>query len=89
MKYEEYIIDNLEEFTLSTRRLVFNGFGHGDISDSEDFIDLMKDPGSEGAKEMDSILSQNESLVIVKNLATKQKHKKKKIYQYNLYKFLI
>lgn len=82
MKYEEYIIDDLEEFTLSTRRLVFNGFGQGEVSDSEDLVDLMKEPATEDSKEMDDILSQHESLIVVKNLATKQKHKKKNIYRY-------
>lgn len=83
MKYEEYIIDDLEDFTLSTRRLVFNGFGQGgESSNSEDFIDLMKDPGEDGAKEMEEVLSQQESIIIIKNLATKQKHQTKNIYRY-------
>jgi hypothetical protein len=83
MKYDEYIIDDIEEFALSSRRLVFNGFGQGEVDDSQDLIDLMKKPEEEESiKELDEILTQDESLVIIKNLATKQKHKTKNIYRY-------
>lgn len=82
MKYEEYIVDDLEELTLSSRRLVFNGFGQGEVFNEEDLIDLMKEASEASTKEMDDILSQHESLIIVKNLVTKQKHKTKNIYRY-------
>jgi hypothetical protein len=82
MKYDEYIIDDIEEFALSSRRLVFNGFGQGEVDDPQDLIDLMKEPEEESIKELDEILTQDESLVIIKNFATKQKHKTKNIYRY-------
>ena len=82
MKYDEYIIDNLEDFTLSTRRLVFNGFGQGETSDTEDFFDLLKAPKGDAAQEMDEVLSQQESIIIVKNLTIKQKHKTKNQYRH-------
>jgi hypothetical protein len=78
MKNEQYIIDDLEEFTLSARRLVFNGFGKGLVEDPDEFTDLMKEQNEELSKEMDEVLTQKESLVIVKSLAIEQKHKYKK-----------
>jgi hypothetical protein len=85
MKNEQYIIDDIEEFTLSTRRLVFNGFGQGAVEDPDEFTDLMKEQTQELTEEMDQVLTQKESLIIVKNLAIQQKHK----YELNKSRFII
>jgi hypothetical protein len=82
MKNEQYIIDDLEEFTLSARRLVFNGFGKGAVEDPDEFTDLMKEQTQELTEEMNEVLTQKESLIIVKNLAIKQKHKHKNISRF-------
>jgi len=82
MKNEEYIIDDLEEFTLSARRLVFNGFGKGVVEDPDEFTNLMQEQSEELSEEMDQVLTQQESLVIVKNLAIQQKHKHKNISRF-------
>jgi hypothetical protein len=82
MKNEQYIIDDLEEFTLSARRLVFNGFGKGIVEDPDEFTDLMKEQTQELTEEMNEVLTQKESLIIVKNLAIEQKHKHKNISRF-------
>jgi hypothetical protein len=82
MKNEQYIIDDLEEFTLSARRLVFNGFGKGLADDPDEFLGLMNEQSAELAEEMDEVLNQKESLIIVKNLAIEQKNKYKDISRF-------
>lgn len=78
----EYIISNIEEFTLSARRLVFNGFGKGLVEDPDEFTELMSEQTEELSKEMDEVLTQKESLIIVKNLAIEQRHKYKQESRY-------
>lgn len=75
MSKNNYIIDNLDEFTESTRKLVFNGFGKGAIESPDDFTKLMYEVSPEEIEEFNSILSQQEALVIVKNIAKEQKHR--------------
>jgi len=72
----QYIIDDLEAFTQSARRLVFNSFNNSSqVKEDEDMMDLLNNISETDQKEMDEILTQNECAIIVKNLAKQQKHK--------------
>jgi Mg/Co/Ni transporter MgtE len=75
MGKQNYIIDDLEEFTRSARKLVFNGFNKSMGDDPDEFTKLITDITPEDLEEMNQILTQQESLIIVKNLAKEQKHK--------------
>jgi len=75
MGKQNYIIDDLEEFTRSARKLVFNGFDKSIGDDPDEFTKLITEISQEDINEMDQILTQQESLVIVKSLAKEQKHK--------------
>lgn len=82
MSKDNYIIDDLEEFTQSARKLVYNGFGKGVVEDPDEFTKLVTDITPEEFEELNKILSQNEALLIVKNIAKEQKHKYKKTSRY-------
>lgn len=70
---EWFVIHDLEEFTLKTRALVFNNFGKWSSEPSES--NLIDTTTEEDQEEFDSVLSQQESINIVKHIARKQKHK--------------
>lgn len=75
MPNQRYIIDDLEEFTKSARKLVFNGFNKTIGDDPDEFTKLITEIDKEDLEEMNKVLTQQESLIIVKNLAKEQKHK--------------
>ena len=75
MSKQNYIIDNLDNFTDSARRLVYNGFGKGSVEDPDEFTELVTQISPEEEKELDKVLSHDEALVIVKSMAKEQKHK--------------
>jgi hypothetical protein len=54
---------------------VFNGFNKSMGDDPDEFTKLITDITPEDLEEMNQILTQQESLIIVKNLAKEQKHK--------------
>jgi hypothetical protein len=78
-----YIISDIDEFVLATRKLVFNTFGKtSDLKESmEEALNSIK---PENQEEFDSVLTQEESLVITKNIARKQTNKKNKKQRYLL-----
>lgn len=82
MSKDNYIIDDLEEFTQSARKLVYNGFGKGVVEDPDEFTKLVTDITPEEFEELNQILSQKEALLIVTNIAKEQKHKYKKTSRY-------
>jgi hypothetical protein len=82
MSKDRYIIDDLEEFTQSARRLVFNTFGKGMDDDPDELTNLMTNISEEDLNEMNDILTQKESLVIVKNIAKQEINKKTKKIRY-------
>jgi hypothetical protein len=82
MSQDNYIIDDLEEFTQSARKLVYNGFGKGVVEDPDEFTRLITEITPEEIEELNKILSQQEALLIVKNIAKEQKHKYKKTSRY-------
>ena len=83
MKDNWYIVDDLDGFVLSSRRLIFNNFGK--TGDSQSDIDSMfAEIKPEEQDEFDSILTQEESLIIAKGLLKKQLNKKTKETRYVL-----
>lgn len=84
MSQDWYYIHNVEEFVNSARKLVFYFFGNTDdsaIMKNLSFKDVPELSEEEQA-ELESSLSFNESLLIVKQLAKKQTHKKSKKERY-------
>ena len=76
---EYYVINNIEEFTNAARILVFKNFG----SSAESQIDLVLDSiKSQDKEEMDQVLTQEESIIIVKDCARTEKNKKTKKIRY-------
>lgn len=75
MSKQNYIIDNLDEFTDSARRLVYNGFGKGAVEDPDEFTELVTKISPEEEQELNKILTHDEALIIVKSMAKEQKHK--------------
>ena len=84
MDSNEYIIKDIEQFTNTTRYLVFNNFNdkNKDIQDNLDT--LLTELDIEQQKELDSILSYNESLSIVKKSIKCQRNKKNNNVRYIL-----
>jgi hypothetical protein len=82
MKQEWYIVKNLKEFVESSRSLVYNNFGNS--VDKNDSIDSMLSMvvSDEEKKELDSILSHEESSIIIMALLKKEINKKTKKYRY-------
>ncbi len=75
MSKQNYIIDNLDEFTDSARRLVYNGFGKGAVEDPDEFTELVTKISPDEEQELNKILTHDEALIIVKSMAKQQKHK--------------
>jgi len=75
MSKQNYIIDNLDEFTDSARRLVYNGFGKGAVEDPDEFTELVTKISPDEEQELNKILTHDEALIIVKSMAKEQKHK--------------
>ena len=79
MKYE---ISNIIEFTENARRLVFSGFGKAIKETEDEFTEMLEELSSEEENEMNLVLTQQESLLIVESIAKKQKSKKTKKIRY-------
>jgi hypothetical protein len=79
---ENFVIEDLEKFTNSARTVVFNGFGKAVIDTPDDFTNLMVNLSDEDKSEMDIVLTQKESLIIVEQNARRQINKKTKKTRY-------
>lgn len=79
---QKFIIDNIEKFTDSARLVVFNSFGKDMIENADDFTELLTGASEEDIKELNSVLTQKESLVIVEQNAKKQVNKNTKEVRY-------
>jgi len=79
---EWFIVKNLDNFINATRALVFNNFGKNENQEEFDLISYSIHP--DDIKEIDSILSFDESDIIIEGILRKQKHKYK-----NTKRFLI
>jgi hypothetical protein len=78
---EWFIINNIDDLTNSVRALVFNNFGKSNDPEGQDKEDdlvnnLLFEVDPKDQKELDSVLSYSESLIIVKQHIKKQIHKK-------------
>ena len=78
----KYQIKDLEEFTESARRVVFSGFGKSLEETKDDFTDILEKLSMEEETEMNQILSQQESILIVQSLVKTQTNKKTKKTRY-------
>jgi hypothetical protein len=76
---EWFVVTNLDELINATRALVFNNFGKQD-SKEPDIISFTIHP--DDLKEIDTVLSFEESKIIVDNLLKKQTHKITKQIRY-------
>jgi hypothetical protein len=78
---EWFIINDIDSLTNSVRALVFNNFGKSTDTEGQDEEDdlvnnLLFEVDPKDQKELDSVLSYSESLIIVKQHIKKQIHKK-------------
>jgi Tfp pilus assembly pilus retraction ATPase PilT len=80
MNEQWYVIKNMKDFVNQTRILVFNSFGS--TKPENDMDALMDSLKPEDQDELDNILSYDESVVMTKDLANKQKNKKTKKIRY-------
>ena len=78
-----YIVDDLDGFILSSRKLIFNNFGKTKDS-SSDINSMFAEIKPEEQDEFDTILTQEESLIIAKGFLKKQLNKKTKEVRYVL-----
>jgi hypothetical protein len=75
----EYIVKDLDNFVLTSRELVFNNFGK---DQNQNIEDLIQDVGLDELEEFNSVLSQEESMIIAKSICRKQTNKKTKAIRY-------
>lgn len=74
MNEEWFVIKNLEDFINASRRLVFKNFG-SESEDNFDIENILTNINPDDEKEMDTVLSYNESLSIVNGFIKTQKNK--------------
>ena len=77
-----FIINDIDEFTDKARAIVYNNFGAWD--DRTELDTLIDDVKTENKDEFDRVLSHQESVVIVKENAKKERNKKSKKIRYVL-----
>lgn len=83
MNNEWFLVKDLDELINSTRALIFNNFGKAGDDDKGSIDDMLVTTVNEqDQKELDNILSYDESLIIVKSLIKKQFNKKSKKTRY-------
>ena len=75
-----YKITNLEKFIESTRVLVFDAFGKTDNHDPDELTMSLTELKPEEQVEIDSVLSQQESLIIARDFIRQKTKNKKTIY---------
>jgi DNA-binding HxlR family transcriptional regulator len=71
----EYIINDINAFVESTRTLVFNSFGKVSDDETNDIDTMLEEVKDEHKEEFDSVLSHEESHLIIKNYIKIQKNK--------------
>lgn len=72
---DEFIVKDIEYFVNYSRVLLFNLFGKDNNSKIDNINKDITDLSEDEKKELDTILSYDESLVIIKSIAKEQKHK--------------
>jgi len=83
MSKKQYVVKDLDKFTRESRILVYNNFGKWN-KEAVDFFDSSVTMDSDRERDCDSILTQQESLLIVKEKLKKQQHKETKKIRYVL-----
>jgi hypothetical protein len=82
MSNNQYIIDNIEEFAESSRRLVFNHFDKPSPELNADPYSLFPTLSKQEETELNTILSLEETKTIILSLAKTQTHKTTKNKRY-------
>ena len=77
---QHYTITNLEKFVESTRVLVFDAFGKTDNHDPGELTMNLTELKPEEQVEIDSVLSQQEGLIIARDFIREKTRNKKTIY---------
>lgn len=77
-----YVVSNLDDFVTTARKLVFNAFGKEEKDVENPPEDDLIFVSSQDQKELDTVLTQEESVVIAENLLRKQLNKKTKETRY-------
>lgn len=80
MSSDWFVINNFSEFVEASRKLVFNNFGK--LDDDSDVEKILVELSEKDQKELDSVLSYNESASIIKELIKEEKNKKTKESRY-------
>lgn len=78
----KYEIKDLNDFTESARRVVFGGFGKSIEETKDDFTDMLESLSGEEETEMNKVLTQQESILIVKSIVKTQTNKKTQAIRY-------
>lgn len=83
MDKNKYIINDLDTFTDSARKLVFGAFGKDNEENIlDEFDSLINEISKEDQAELNAVLTQKESLQIVKDLSRRQTNKQTKETRY-------
>lgn len=77
-----YVIEDLENFVQNTRAIVYQNFASSNEQDEEAEDAILNELNETEQKELDSVLSYNESIIITKNFAKKQQNRKSKKFRY-------
>lgn len=78
----KYEIKDLDEFVESARRVVFGGFGKSIEETKDDFTDMLEQLSAEEETEMNEVLTQQESILIVESIVKRQTNKRTKQIRY-------
>lgn len=81
MNDQWYVVDDLNEFVLATRKLLFNNFGKAKEEQPPE-IDEMLEIEVSDQEEFNTVLTQEESIIIAKGLMRKQSNQKTKAVRY-------
>lgn len=79
MEKDSFLIKDLDKFVYAARALIFNNFGKGEEI-STDIDKMLETITPDEQEEFDRVLSQDESLLIIKSLLKKKILKSKKEY---------
>lgn len=78
---EWFAVKDIDGLVTSARTVVYNNFGNWESKDEQDIIDSMI-VKPDNKDEFDQLLTQEESMVIVRSLLKKQRHKTTKEVRY-------
>jgi hypothetical protein len=79
---EWFIIDDLERFVESSRVLIFDSFGKNDSTNIDELSIMLNDLPKEEVEELNTVLTQEECIVIAKPFMRLEKHKRTQELRY-------